>query len=189
MKAPMDLFDQFRCGAQVDLRGMDIHMAHIGCKPRKPCVHILSVPIPSQESMNCEGVPDVVYSGAGVLVVMDSALPQQMPEALIDRAVVQTAGSLVDKERRVGRSWCHLQAFTHVVLQSSAGGFTQGHPAGLSELALGYIEPLLGEMEVLQVQGQGLTDPDSRAVEKAQQRAVAVRPEGVFRRQLGGCRH
>ncbi len=121
MKAPMDLFDQFRCGAQVNLGGMDIHMAHIGCEPWKPCVHILSVPIPCQESMNCEGVPDVVYAGAGVSVVMDIALSQQMPEGLIDRAVMQTAGSLVDKEGRVGRSWRHLQAFTSVLLQSLAG--------------------------------------------------------------------
>ena len=121
MKAPMDLFYQFRCGAQVDLSGMDIHMAHIGCEPRKPCVHILSVPIPCQESMNCEGVPDVVYAGAGMPAVMDIALSQQMPEGLIDRAVMQTAGSLVDKEGRVGRSWRHLQAFTSVLLQSLAG--------------------------------------------------------------------
>jgi len=76
MKAPMDLFDQFWCGAQVDLSGMDIHMAHISGKPRKPRVHIVSVPIPGQEFMNREGVPDVVYSWAGVLVVMDIALSQ-----------------------------------------------------------------------------------------------------------------
>ncbi len=88
MKAPMDLFYQFRCGAQVDLSGMDIHMAHIGCEPRKPCVHILSVPIPGQESMNREGVPDVVYSRSGMLVVMDIALSQQMPESLVDSTVV-----------------------------------------------------------------------------------------------------
>jgi hypothetical protein len=97
MKAPMDLFDQFRCSPQVDLGGMDIHMAHIGGKIRKPRVHILFVPIPGQESMNREGVPDVVYSGAGVFAVMDIALSQQMPEGLIHRTVVQTAASLVDK--------------------------------------------------------------------------------------------
>jgi len=164
MKAPMDLFYQFRCGAQVDLSGMDIHMAHIGCEPRKPCVDILSVPIPGQESMNREGVPDVVYSGAGVLAVMDIALSQQMPEGLIDGAVVQTAGSLVDKEGRVGRSWCYLQAFVHVLLKGSAGGSTQGHPAGLSKLAFCDIEHLLLAVEVLQVQGRCLTNPNPRAV-------------------------
>ena len=125
MKAPMDLFYQFRCGAEVDLSGMDIHMAHIGCEPRKPCVDILSVPIPCQESMNREGMPDVVYSGAGVLGVMDIALPQQMPEGLIDSAVVQTAGSLVEKQRGVGRAVRHLQPFAHVLLKGLAGGVTQ----------------------------------------------------------------
>jgi hypothetical protein len=34
--------------------------------------------------MNREGVTNVVYSGAGVLAVMDIALFQQMPEGLID---------------------------------------------------------------------------------------------------------
>jgi len=151
MKAPMDLFYQFRCGAQVDLSRMDIHMAHIGCEPRKPCVDILSVPIPGQESMNREGVPDVVYSGASVLAVMDIALPQQMPEGLIDGAVVQSAGSLVEKQRGVGRAWPHLQPFAHVLLKGSTGRTTQGHPAGLSELAFCDIEHPLLAMEVLQV--------------------------------------
>ena len=114
--------------------------------------------------MNRKGVPDVVYSGAGVLAVMDIALPQQLPEGLIDRAMVQTAGSLVDKKGRVGRSWCHLQAYIHVLLQSLAGGVTQGHPACLSELAFCDIEKLFFAVEVLQVQGRGLTDADSRTV-------------------------
>ncbi len=189
MKAPMDLFDQFRCGAQVDLSGMDINMAHIGSEPRKPCVHILTVPIPGQESMNREGVPDVVYSGTGVLAVMDIALFQQMPEGLIDSTVVQTAGSLVDKEGSVGRSWRHLQAYIHVLLQSLAGGVTQGCPAGLSELAFCDIEHLLLAVEVHKVQGRRLTNTDPRAVEKAQKTAIGVRSKGVFRCQLAGCRH
>ena len=139
-------------------------MAHIGCEPRKPGVDILSVPVPGQEPMNREGMPDVVDAWPGMLAVMDTALSQQMPEGLIDSAVVQTAGSLVDKEGRIWRSWCYLQAFTHVLLQSLADGVTQGHPAGLSELTFCDIEHLLLAMEVLQVQGRGLTDADSRAV-------------------------
>ena len=134
MKAPMDLFDQFRCSAEVDLSGMDIHMAHIGCQPRKPRVHVLPVPIPGQKPMNREGVPDVVQPGT-VFVVMDMALSQQLPEGLIDSTVVQAAGSLIDKERRIGRAWQHLQALMLVLLQCLAGGITQGHPACLSEFA------------------------------------------------------
>jgi len=38
--------------------------------------------------MNRKGVPEVVDAGAGVLAVMDTALSQQMPEGLIDGAVV-----------------------------------------------------------------------------------------------------
>lgn len=114
--------------------------------------------------MNREGVPDVVYSGAGVLGVMDIALPQQMPEGLIDSAVVQSAGSLVEKQRGVGRAVEHLQPFAHVLLKGLAGGVTQGHPTSLSELAFCDIEHLLLAVEVLQVQGRRLTNADPRAV-------------------------
>jgi len=75
MKAPIDLLDQLRCSPQIDLSGMDIHVAHIGCEPWKSCVDILSVPIPGQQPMNRKGVSEVVDAGAGVLTVMDSALP------------------------------------------------------------------------------------------------------------------
>ena len=151
MKALIYLLYQLRCSSQVDLSGMDIHMAHIGCQPWKSCVDILSVSIPGQESVNRKGVAQVVDARVGVLAVMDIALSQQMPEGLIDSAVVQLAGSLVDKEGRVGRSWCHLQAFMYVLLQSLTGRVTQGHPACLSELAFCDIEKLLLAVEVLQV--------------------------------------
>jgi len=165
MKAPIDLFDQFGGRLQVDLSGMDIHVAHIGCQPRKPGVNILSVPIPGQQPVNREAVSEVVDAGAGVFAVMDTALPEQMLEGLVDGALVKGSGSLVDEERTVGRAWCDLQPFAHVVLKGPAGGSAQGHPASLSELAFGNVEAPLGAVEVLQVQGQRLTDPDSRAVE------------------------
>lgn len=92
MKAAIDLCDQLWCSPQIDLSGMDIHVAHIGRQPRKPCVDILSVPIPGKESMNREGVPEVVDAGAGVFAVMDTALSHQVPEGLIDGTVVQAAG-------------------------------------------------------------------------------------------------
>lgn len=95
MKAAIDLCDQLRCSPQIDLSGMDIHVTHIGCQPRKPCVDILSVPIPGQQPVNRKGVPDVVDARAGVFAVMDTALSQQVPEGLIDGAVVQAAESLV----------------------------------------------------------------------------------------------
>jgi len=78
--------------------------------------------------------------------------------------VVEAAGSLVEEERGVGRAWPDLHPCAHVSLKGLAGGRAQGHPASLSELAFGNIEALLGAVEVLQVQGQRLTDPDPRAV-------------------------
>jgi|SaaInlStandDraft_3_1057020.scaffolds.fasta_scaffold280606_1 hypothetical protein len=83
--------------------------------------------------MHCRRVADGVWcdsfscDGYGTV----SALP----EGLIDSTVVQAAGSLIDKERRIGRAWQHLQALMLVLLQCLAGGITQGHPACLSEFA------------------------------------------------------
>jgi hypothetical protein len=114
--------------------------------------------------VNRKSVSEVVDAWADVFAVTDAALPQQVSEGLVDGAGVQASGSLVDEERRVGRAWSDLHPFTHVSLKSLAGGSAQGRPASLSELAFGNIEAPLGGVEVLQVQGQRFTDPDSRAV-------------------------
>ena len=116
MKAPVDLFDQFRGSLQVDLSGMDIHVAHIGCQPWKPGIDILSVLIPGQQPINRKSVPEVVDARACVFAVMDGALPQQVPEGLVDGALVQASGSLVEEERRVGRAWHPFQPFVHILL-------------------------------------------------------------------------
>lgn len=95
MEAAVDLFDQFRGSLQVELSGMEIHVAHIGCQPWKPGIDILSVPIPGQQPMNCKSVPEVMDARSGVLRVVDIALAQQAPESLVDGALVQAPGSLI----------------------------------------------------------------------------------------------
>ena len=69
MKAPIDLFGKFGCRLQVDLSGIDIYVAHIGCQPWKPGVDILPVLIPGQESVNRETMSEVMDAGAGLLAV------------------------------------------------------------------------------------------------------------------------
>jgi hypothetical protein len=143
---------------------MDIHVAHIGCQPWKPGIDILSVPIPGQQPINRKSVAKVMDAWADGLGVMDAALPQQVPEGLVDGALVQALGSLVEEERRVGGAWHPFQPFVHILLQRPAGGSTQRHPASLSELAFGSVDAPLRAVEVFQVQGQCFTDPDSRGV-------------------------
>jgi hypothetical protein len=75
MKAPVDLLDQLRGSLQVDLSGVEVHMAHIGGQPGESGVEILSVPIPGQQPVNGKGVSQVVDARAGVLVVTNAALP------------------------------------------------------------------------------------------------------------------
>jgi|GEM_PF-1685024 len=116
MKAPVDPFDQFRGSLQVDLSGMDIHVAHIGCQPWKPGIDILTVPIPGQQPINRKSVPDVMDAWADELGVLDAALPQQVPEGLVDGARVQASGSLVEEERRVDRVRRHFQSPVDILL-------------------------------------------------------------------------
>jgi len=188
IKAPIDLCNQLRCCLQVDLSGMDIHVAHIGGQPWKPGIDVLSIPIPGQQPLNRKCVSQIVDAGTGERVVMDAALPQQGLEGMMDGAVVQAGRSLVQEEGGVGRAWPHLEPFVKVLLECLGGRSAQRHPTSLSELALGDVEALLGLLEVLLVQGQGFPDPDSRAVEKPQKGPVGVRPKRVRRRQFGGRR-
>jgi hypothetical protein len=51
---------------------------------------------------------------------------------------------------------------------------------------LGDVEALLGLLEVLSVQGQGLPDPDPRAVKKSQKGPVGMRSKGVRGREFRG---
>lgn len=57
VEALLDLFDQRRSGSQVDLSGCHIDMAHVGGKPGKPSVYVLTIPIPSLEPVNGKGMP------------------------------------------------------------------------------------------------------------------------------------
>lgn len=164
MKAAIDLFDQFRCSLKVYLSGMNIHVTHIGCQPWEPGVDILTVPIPSKQPVNSKSVAKVVHAWATVFAVTNSALPHQVAGGLIDGALMETARSLVEEEGGVGRAGSHLQALAHVSCKGSAGGIAQGDPTVLFEFAFGDEEAFRGDMEVVQVQGQCLTDPDPCAV-------------------------
>jgi len=116
MEAPVDLFDQFRGSLQIDLCGMDIHVAHIGCQPRKPGIDVLPISIPGQQPIDCKSMPEVMDARTGVPGVMDTALSQQAPESLVDGAMVQAPGSPIEEERRVDKTWGHFQSSVHILL-------------------------------------------------------------------------
>jgi len=86
IKAPIDLCNQLRCCLEIDLSGMDIHVAHIGGQPWNPGIDVLTIPIPGQQPLNGKGVSQIVDAGTGELAVRDSALPQQAVKGLVDGA-------------------------------------------------------------------------------------------------------
>lgn len=102
MKSITDLFKQLGCGAQVNLSGADAHMPHIGGQGRKPGVDILLIPIPCQQSMNGEGMPQVMDTWTSVFVVNDAALFKQLSEGVIDCAVTQAASPMSVDRFEVG---------------------------------------------------------------------------------------
>ena len=52
----MYLFEQFGGGLQIDARGTDIDMAHIGGKSGQTGVDIVSLPVPGQQPVYGEGM-------------------------------------------------------------------------------------------------------------------------------------
>ena len=99
MEAIVDLFKQLGCGVQVDMRGADAYMAHIGGQGRKPCVDIQFTLVPRQQFMHGEGMPQVMDTWAGVFVVTNTTLFKQFPESLIDCAVTQFVSPQVNEQR------------------------------------------------------------------------------------------
>ncbi len=51
------LFEQFGRGLQIDVRGTDIYMTHIGGKSGQPGVDIVSLPVPGKQPVYGEGMP------------------------------------------------------------------------------------------------------------------------------------
>ena len=72
----MYLFEQFGGGLQIDVRGTDIYMTHIGGKSGQPGVDIVSLPVPGKQPMYGECMPDVMDTRPSALVVRDVAFLQ-----------------------------------------------------------------------------------------------------------------
>lgn len=70
------LFEQFGRGLQIDVRGTDIYMTHIGGKSGEPGVDILSLPVPGQQSVYGEGMSQIMDTRPSALVVRDVAFLQ-----------------------------------------------------------------------------------------------------------------
>ena len=70
------LFEQFGGGLQIDVRGTDIYMTHIGGKRGQSGIDIVSLPVPGKQPMYSEGVPDVMDMRPRAVVVRDIAFLQ-----------------------------------------------------------------------------------------------------------------
>ena len=72
----MYLFEQFGGRLQIDVRGTDIYMTHIGGKSGEPGIDILSIPVPGQQSVYSEGMPHIMDTRPSAFVVRDVAFLQ-----------------------------------------------------------------------------------------------------------------
>ena len=74
VEATVYFAQEFGRWLQVDLGGTDIDVAHVRCQRGEPGVHILAVPIPGQESVDCEGVAQIMDARANVADPRNAAL-------------------------------------------------------------------------------------------------------------------
>ena len=72
----MNLLEQFGGGLQIDVGGTDIDMAHIGGQSRQPGVDIHALPVPGKQSVDGEGMSQIMDTRPGALVVRDVAFLQ-----------------------------------------------------------------------------------------------------------------
>ena len=70
------LFEQFGGGLQIDVRGTDIYMTHIGGKSGQSGVDIASLPVPFKQPVYSEGVPQIMHTRPSALVVRNIAFLQ-----------------------------------------------------------------------------------------------------------------
>ena len=70
------LFEQFGGGLQIDVRGTDIYMTHIGGKSGQPGVDIVSLPVPGKQPVYSEGMSQIMDTRPRALVVRDVAFLQ-----------------------------------------------------------------------------------------------------------------
>lgn len=90
----VDFCEQLGCGAQVNLSGTDIYVPQVGGQRREPGVDLLPVPVPGQQSVNGEGMD----ARAGVLVVNDAALLEELAKSAMDYAVAQATPLQINEQ-------------------------------------------------------------------------------------------
>jgi len=80
---PVDFTQQLCGGLKVNLRGTHIHVSHIRGEDGKTSVDVLAVPIPLQQSMDCEGVPQIVDPRPSTVAGNDAAIVQKLTKCWI----------------------------------------------------------------------------------------------------------
>jgi len=57
VEALVDLAEQLRRGAQIDLGGADAHMSQVGSERRQAGIDVLAVAVPGEQAIDGKGVP------------------------------------------------------------------------------------------------------------------------------------
>ena len=97
----IDLLQQLRGRVEIDLRRLNVHVPQVSSQPGQPRVDVLAVAVPRQQAMNGKRVPQIVNSRAGVPVMGNPALAQELPKGGMDGWVAQAAAAPVQEQRRV----------------------------------------------------------------------------------------
>lgn len=101
----VDFPQKFSGRLQVNLSGSDIHVAHVRGQSWEPGIDSLAVSIPAQQTMDREGVPQVMNAWTSASSPFHTALCERLHEGLTHGRVAQTLASLVQQEGRVWQAW------------------------------------------------------------------------------------
>jgi hypothetical protein len=88
VEALFDLFYQHRSGSQVYLSRRYFNVAHVRGKPGKPCVYVLTIPIPPLQPVHSKAVTKVMDTRAGLSTVRNSAHFEEFVKGFIDSIVM-----------------------------------------------------------------------------------------------------
>src|ERR1043166_6603847 len=148
---------------------------------------LLALAIPAQQTLDGEGVAQIVQAGTRLLC-LPAQLMTQRGERLAGLPIRQRFGPLVKEKRGGFGPGKGLGASSQIGVQGGSGTASQRHVTGLAPFSLPDRQYRFSRFPIRQLQPESLRDAQSRAGQQTQQRAKGQRIKALWRAELSRCR-
>src|ERR1043166_7513393 len=148
---------------------------------------LLALAIPAQQTLDGEGVAQIVQAGTRLLC-LPAQLMTQRGERLAGLPIRQRFGPLVKEKRGGFGPGKGLGASSQIGVQGGSGTASQRHVTGLAPFSLPDRQYRFSRFPIRQLQPESLRDAQSRAGQQTQQRAKGQRIKALWRAELARCR-